>query len=97
MTTVVDGIRVLTFDEWKIKPEVLELENDLEDCDVCNGDGTHECECGDEHDCCACDGAGKISNLKDIYAASLREELARFLEWREGLPKKVLSKKGRKP
>lgn len=29
-----------------------------EGCDRCWGDGQHECDCGDAHDCAACDGTG---------------------------------------
>ncbi len=32
-----------------------------EECEVCDGRGQHECDCGDEHDCHACKGDGTIS------------------------------------
>jgi len=30
------------------------------DCDVCDGVGTHYCDCGDQHTCKECDGAGDV-------------------------------------
>ena len=33
-----------------------------EDCENCDGTGTHECSCGTEHDCGECDGMGKVES-----------------------------------
>lgn len=32
-----------------------------EKCDQCNGKAFHECDCGDEHDCRACEGEGTVT------------------------------------
>lgn len=31
-----------------------------EKCDLCRGAGNCECRCGDEHDCCECEGTGFV-------------------------------------
>jgi hypothetical protein len=85
MTKVIDGVRVLEFDEWHKKPSVIELENEIPKCEMCD-DGEHECECGDTHDCGRCHGTGKEESLKDIYTRALKKELEKLLAWREGLP-----------
>ena len=87
---VIDGVHVLSLEEWKKTPAVKEMEAEFEDCPECLGDGTHECDCGDVHDCHNCDGEGKMSTLDKVYQSSLRDELQKLLDWREGLAKKVI-------
>ena len=94
---VIDGIHVLSFEEWKKIPSVLEMEEGFEDCPTCGGDGKHECDCGNIHDCNDCDGNGKSQNLDKIYREELRKELQLFLDWKNGVPKKVVSIKSKKP
>ena len=86
---VIDGVHVLTLEEWKNTPAVKEREAEFEDCPECNGDGTHECECGNVHDCHECDGEGKTSTLDKVYQSELRAELQKLVLWRDGLAKKV--------
>ena len=88
---VIDGVHVLSLEEWKNTRAVKEMEEQLEDCPDCYGEGTHECECGDVHDCRTCDGEGKKDNLDKIYRNSLREELQNLVNWRNGLSKKVIA------
>ena len=87
MTKIIEGITVLTYEEWEKKPEARQLLGDTDDCDECDGTGEHECSCGDTHDCRACDGSGKDGgvNLRDIYEESLRNEVKKLIAWREGL------------
>lgn len=93
--SVIGGVHVLSFDEWKRTPSVKEMELQLENCEQCLGEGTHECDCGDIHDCHSCDGEGKKDNLDKIYRNALRDELQKLVDWREGNAKKVKQEKGK--
>lgn len=86
MTKVIDGITVLTYEEWKKSPAIKELADSIEVCDTCDGTGEHECDCGDTHECGACDGSGKLQDICDVYERLLRGELEKLLQWRDGLP-----------
>lgn len=44
----------------------------MEPCDICDGTGDHECECGHLHRCENCDGYGE---LDDIISTSTVETL----------------------
>ena len=60
----------MTFEEWSKSNPDLDL-----DCDECDGTGTHECSCGNEHDCPACFGNG--SEKYKLYLEQLhRDKLA---------------------
>lgn len=83
MTKIIDGVRVLDYDEWIRIPEVKKLNESLEDCLICDGEGVHVCECGNEHDCESCDGDGMAESLRSIYTRTLRMELEKLLRWRE--------------
>ena len=83
---VVDGIHVLTYDEWVKRADVSDMLLDVEDCPTCDGDGEHECECGHTHDCGACMGSGKSEDFRELYESSLREELKNLLAWKNGDP-----------
>lgn len=59
----------LRFEDWLAISDVreyLELEfknqESEEDCPYCDGDGEHECECGDTHTCLGCNGSGRDSD-----------------------------------
>ena len=89
MTAVIDGITVLTYEEWFKLPDVKKLYEELEDneCGYCYGSGEHTCDCGDTHDCHECGGSGCENPSRDIrgmYEAALRNELEKLLQWREG-------------
>lgn len=86
---VVDGVKVLTYEEWLRLPFVKEIEAEFEDCGTCDGSGEHVCDCGDKHTCCACDGHGKTDDLRNLYTRMLKLELEKLLAWREGLGLKV--------
>lgn len=43
---------------WQKLPELPEAK--FEECDKCDGDKVHECDCGHQHDCPACEGSGKV-------------------------------------
>lgn len=76
MTTIYQGVTVLTYEEWLKLPEVAEyLGERVEECLTCDGSGDHICECGDEHPCGACDGTGTIEDFRNIYEKQLREEI----------------------
>jgi len=87
MTRVVDGITVYTFDEWRKKADRKEwIEKQLENaevCETCEGEKTHECDCGDVHDCCACDATGTYSDFdpRNEYERTLRNEIKRLQEY----------------
>ena len=53
-------IKRLSFEEWKklFTSEELEEFEEAYICDCCNGSGVCECDCGDIHDCKACNGDG---------------------------------------
>jgi hypothetical protein len=84
MTKVFDGITVLTFDEWKRKPEVIEAYAEVEECAMCHGTGSHDCDCGDTHTCGECDGVGKERSQREIYERALRDEIKRLRSWQAG-------------
>lgn len=92
MSDVISGVRVLSFEEWKKLPAVVELAAELgnEECDECDGSGRHTCECGDEHDCGYCRGTGKDADAEDMlrktYRDALKSEMAKLVLWRDGLP-----------
>ena len=94
MSKIINGIHVLTYEERAKIPEVKEIEENLEDCSSCDGEGVHVCECGHEHDCEACDGSGKVGNLKSIYQETLRVELAKLLKWKEAAEHSLHPTKG---
>lgn len=70
------NIQPMTFAEWRKANPDIELE--MVECENCNGSGFHECSCGDEHDCGACNGKGKYAKggftLKDLYEAQLEKD-----------------------
>jgi DnaJ-class molecular chaperone len=84
MTQLIEGIRVLKYEEWVNLPSVKQMGATLKKCDTCYGDGEHECECGDTHECQACGGSGKEENYRDIYEAILRDEIQRLKGWISG-------------
>ncbi len=86
MTRIIDGVEVLTYDEWKILPEVVEMYDKLDDCRECGGTGEHDCSCGDEHECYECKGSGKIKSLSDIYRDTLQIEIKKLTDWNAGKP-----------
>ena len=81
MTKIMDGVRVRTYEEWIKLPEVIELNESIEDCSTCDGEGSHICDCGHEHDCEACNGSGKETDLKELYNKALKVELQKLLSW----------------
>ncbi len=85
MTKIIDGIRVRTYDEWIKIPEVKELEELIEECPMCDGEGVHLCDCGNEHDCEECEGRGKADDLKHMYNKELKHELEKLLKWTDAL------------
>ena len=87
MTKVIEGVNVLTYEEWVKLPGAKILLDEVDECDECDGTGEHECSCGNIHECSACDGSGTDSgvNLRDIYEETLRDEIKKLIAWREGL------------
>lgn len=88
-----DSVSVLTFDEWKLLPEAKEMiaKLEVEDCDECDGSGTHVCDCGDEHGCGYCNGDGKLYNepellLHTAYENILCDELNKLKRWIGQIP-----------
>ena len=67
----------LSYEEWiKLNPELLEQE---EECDECDGQGTKECsECGQDIECEECEGTGKQNSAKLIYDKQLKKEKERL-------------------
>lgn len=75
-------------EEWVALPDVANfLADTQEDCPECLGDGQHECECGDVHECANCGGTGKLIDHGDIYHRRLSWEKARLTEWLLGYPR----------
>jgi hypothetical protein len=98
MTTIYDGVKVLTYDEWSKRPAVInDLLGELEDCPTCEGEGEHECDCGDTHDCGACNGSGKSENYRYVYESLLRKEIMELSLWIAGIPIKVPSIEKKRP
>lgn len=89
MCKIINGIRVLSYEEWSKLPSVKALDEEFEECSMCDGSGTHVCDCGHEHDCDECDGEGKFGNLKRIYADTLRSELEKMLKWKNAAEQSV--------
>ena len=73
----------LTFEQWK--EQNTDLFEVKEDCDECNGSGSHECECGDVHDCGFCQGTGKVVDvtLSDMYRSARARDESRLEKWLE--------------
>ena len=84
MTAHIDDVTVMTFIEWECLPEVKKMYDEAPICERCDGNGQHECECGDTHECVACHGSGKIINLRNIYEKQLRSEIERLRSWKKG-------------
>jgi len=86
MTKVIDGMHVLTYEEWKKRPAVVEMLRTAPECESCNGDGHHECNCGNDHECNTCDGTGKTINYRNEYEFRLRAEIRNLQKWILGQP-----------
>lgn len=84
-----ENVTVLDFEKWKKKPEVAEMYQEVDECDMCHGTGSHDCECGHTHECGECDGVGKERSLREIYERELRIEIKHLREWIEGLKTKT--------
>ena len=70
------------YEEWLKLESVQEfLGQTFSECKMCDGEGYHTCECGDEHDCGYCDGTGMEYNYREIYEEHLRDEIAKLLAW----------------
>ena len=74
-------LTILTFEQWKFRNPDIEAE--IEDCSECDGEGTHTCECGDEHDCGFCDASGKSNgnDLLQLYRDQKKKDLAHLDTW----------------
>lgn len=75
----------MTFAEWLNLPGVVALAAKLDDCKFCEGEGTHTCKCGDQHECGQCEGAGKKENIRHVYQDSLIKELETVLQEQQAL------------
>ncbi len=47
-------------EQWQKVPVQLPPLYEGEKCDLCRGEGQHECECGNVHDCDRCQGTGLL-------------------------------------
>lgn len=56
---------ILTIKTHDILSEYLliPLVDKFDNCQMCEGDGIHSCECGHEHDCEKCNGTGEGTNV----------------------------------
>jgi hypothetical protein len=67
---------------------LLQLASDVEGfgahrlrCGECDGDGIHECECGDQHNCGGCDGSGYNDiRIEEMTVPEINTVLARLRE-----------------
>lgn len=73
----------LTFEEWVVaNPDISDDEES--ECPHCDGEGEHECECGDTHPCGNCDGTGKTGDgatQKEKYKIQKAIDEARLDKW----------------
>ena len=78
-------MQVKTFKQWTAdNADMLEeLEATPTICDVCDGDGRHECDCGDMHHCRNCHGSGKLNTniAQDLYHKYLSGDAERIKRW----------------
>lgn len=69
----------LTFEQWKAEnPDLKEIP---EECELCGGSGIHECpDCGDSHDCGACQGSGKVVEvtIRQMYNSQRKRDEERL-------------------
>jgi hypothetical protein len=84
MTRLYQGVKVLTYEESIKLPLIPEAGLKQERCDVCDGMGDHECECGDTHECRACDGTGYAYKTHADYVGALRSEIEHLQAWITG-------------
>jgi hypothetical protein len=84
MTKLYLGVKVLTYEEWIKLPVIAEAGIKREKCDLCDGMGNHECECGDTHECRACDGTGYLDKTRNVYEKQLRNEIEHLQSWING-------------
>jgi DnaJ-class molecular chaperone len=76
MTTT---LTTMTFEEWQRRnPNALD---ETEDCSICDGEGSHTCECGHEHDCEECNGTGKKVSLRALYNNQKSKDMAKLARW----------------
>jgi len=83
MSKITFNAKFLSFKEWlKLNPGVEEQE---EECDVCDGTGISECfHCGSEMKCDECDGSGVIKTARYLYADQLTRDknvLKKYQDW----------------
>jgi DnaJ-class molecular chaperone len=84
MTSVMNGRIVFTYDEWIKNKKINNVQESPAKCAMCDGDGEHECECGDTHTCESCNGTGEMENQHKVYELALREEIQRLNAWIDG-------------
>lgn len=70
-----DEMEFIPYEQW-IKDN-LDLMEEV-DCPECHGRGTHECSCGDLHDCQNCNATGKVEGQKarQTYMAECEKAMA---------------------
>jgi DnaJ-class molecular chaperone len=74
---------VMTFEEWKKRNP--DIEEDTDECPECNGEGEHECDCGDLHECGFCDGTGVVGGktLQEIFYDQYKRDMKALERWLE--------------
>lgn len=76
---------IMTFEEWKAANP--DIEETLEDCVDCNGDGDDECPCCGRYDTCkTCNGTGKKRTLIQLYREQRNLDEAKLKAWNSLVP-----------
>jgi hypothetical protein len=65
-----------------IAGKVAEKCPNLKYCKVCRGEGEHDCDCGNAHDCEECDGTGWLGSdgLVDDYDSQLLRDALKMID-----------------
>lgn len=74
-----------SFNQWKLENADMLADLLPEDCDICEGSGEHDCECGHTHTCRACHGTGRLNGAKDVsrdlYENYLKKDKEKLARW----------------
>ncbi|WP_339898233.1 hypothetical protein [uncultured Gilvimarinus sp.] len=89
-------MKVISYEDWKKQVEIAHEDEELEGCDICQGEGIVECDMGHEHDCEECGGMGGVGvDLSQrAYAKAIAKDLQALLNWCGRLPADIEDQAG---